>query len=54
MTESTFRKTLPAQPCILFWDATTAHRRAVPAAGDALMGLQHTPINLNHHSGEER
>jgi hypothetical protein len=39
MTESTFRKTLPAQPRILFWDATTAHRHARPAAGEVLMAL---------------
>jgi hypothetical protein len=54
MTESTFRQTLRAQPRILFWDATAAHRHAVPAAGEVLMALWHTPINLKHHSGEER
>jgi hypothetical protein len=39
MTESTFRQTLRAQPRILFWDATAAHRHAVPAAGEVLMAL---------------
>jgi hypothetical protein len=36
MTESTVRQTLPAQPRILFWDATAAHHHAVPAAGEVL------------------
>jgi hypothetical protein len=39
MTESTFRQTLRAQPRILFWGATTAHRHAVPAAGEVLVAL---------------
>ena len=52
MTESTFGP-LRVQPRILFWDATAAHRHAVPAA-DEVFDDPLAYADEPHLPGEER